>query len=99
MNLDKALEIIDSGEIFNCRWVSFNKRKKTGGKVKFYSQLKNSVPKQERNPQQAVLGNKVNHYDNATRTFYKCINNEPTATMVTIHIFLILEINGEKVIV
>lgn len=96
MNLKEALNIIDSGEVFSLRIVSFDKARKKGGKIKFYSELRNSTPKGERiNPPTLQMKHK-NHYENATRTCFQCIDKVATASLVTIHIYLILEVNGEK---
>lgn len=96
MNLKEALDIIDSGEVFSLRIVSFDKARKKGGKIKFYSELKNSTPKGERTNAPKLQTKFKNHYENSTRTCFQCIDKVETASMVTIHIYLILEVNGEK---
>jgi hypothetical protein len=97
MNLTEALDIIDSGKCFSLQCVSWDKSRKTGGKKKFFSELvactpKNSVPKNSN-----YTGAHKNHYDNGTRSCYECIGGVSTASIVTIHINLMLEIDGEKV--
>jgi hypothetical protein len=97
MNIAQALEIIESGKVFSLLYVPFDKKKKSGGGKKFRDELMITVPKQERDPIKAKNFVPQNHKANATRNLYKCIGGEPTAAIVTIHIFLILEVNGEKV--
>jgi hypothetical protein len=98
MNFNKIIQHIDSGNVFSLRVVSFDKSRKTGGEIKFYSELKVSTKKEERESNKNnLISTKKDHYDNATRTCYQCINGVETASLVTFHIFLMLEVNGEKV--
>lgn len=97
MNLKRALEIIDSGEIFSLKVVKFNKTKNTGGERRFYSQLVSTKPKHERVGNVPKENGTQNHYDNSTRNLYKCIDGEPTSAFVKIHMVHILEVNGERV--
>lgn len=97
MNLKQALEIIDSGEVFSLKVVSYDKKRKTSGELKFYSQLCTSVPKQDRTKMVNTESKAQNHYENSTRNCYRCIEGEPTSAFVKIHIYLMLEVNGERV--
>jgi len=97
MNIAQALEIIESGKVFNLLCVSYNEKKKTGGEKLFFPELVITVPRDKRNPELAKLTKQQNHKENSTRNCYKCISGEITSAIVTIHIFLILEVNGVKV--
>ena len=99
MNLSEALKIIDSGEVFSCTVVSYDKARKKGGKKRFFSEVKVATAKNlidSKLEKKEPKLNKKNHYENSTRTLFQCINKEQTSSVVTIHIFLILEVNGEK---
>lgn len=99
MNLKQALQIIDSGQVFSLRVVSFDKARKKGGKIRFYSELKTTHPKEGtiKTPFSNLNSKAKNHFDNSTRTCFQCISNVETSSIVTIHIFLILQINSERV--
>lgn len=90
------MKIVDSGELFDVVVVSYNKENKTGGKVKKYV----SVCTKPRHGEVKVSKKKrkdPEHKSNATRNLYQYIQNLPTSTIRKIHIFLIIEVNGQKV--
>lgn len=96
MDLATALKVIDSGEVFSCKVVSFDARRKTGGEIKEYAELVGSrkIAERVKNP----LPTKAqNHFDNGTRNVLICTDGEPTAINRKIHIFFLLEVNGETV--
>jgi hypothetical protein len=97
MNLKQALDIIDSGLVFSLKVVKYDHRRKSGGELRFYSQLCATNPKKnwEKNVEKAAA--KSNHYDNGTRNCYKCIEGVDTSAIVKIHFVHILEVNGESV--
>jgi hypothetical protein len=98
MELTQALKIIDSGEVFSCVVVSFDKARKKGGERIFHSELKVVSPKTKTLlPKKIINQGAKNHFDNFTRTCFSCINGEETAVFITIHIALMLEINSEKI--
>lgn len=96
MDLAAVLKIIDSGEVFSCRVVSYDESRETGGEIKVYSELVGTRTKAERdkNPSTAKA---QNHYEHFTRNTLKCIDGEPTGIYCKIHILFLLELNGETV--
>jgi hypothetical protein len=95
MNLATALKIIESGEIFSCKVVSFDAARKKGGEIKSYSQLMTSKGDPiEIKPTKSVA---QNHFNNSTRNCSVCADGQPTSMVRKIHIFLLLEVNGQKV--
>jgi hypothetical protein len=101
MNLKQALDIIDSGEVFSLSVVKYDHKRKEGGQKRFYSQVcavnpKKNWEKTENKPRTNRAGIQ-NHYDNATRNLYKCIDGIATASITKVHIVHILEVNAERV--
>lgn len=95
MSLAEALDVIESGNIFSCLVVSYDASRKTGGNKKYYEQLVH--PKDPNLSAKPSESKAQNHYVNATRNCLVCVDGEPTSVIRKIHIFLLLEVNGEKV--
>ena len=96
MNLSAALAIINSGAPFRCSYVSFDKKRKTGGALKNETLVITSAPDSERKQQPETVSKAQNHHENATRNFYVVADNVVTSVIRKVHIILILEINGNK---
>ena len=97
MNLSEALKVTESGEIFSCKVVAFDHKRKTGGHIKFYPELVHSKSTDFIIPSTKSETKAQNHFENATRNFLKCANGQPTSVVRKIHIILMLEVNGQKV--
>lgn len=97
MNMAQALEIIESGKVVKLLYVPFDKKRKTGGGKKTLEEVVITVPKSERDPSKATEMKAANHRKNDTRNFYRCINGVSTSSIVTVHIFLMLEVDGIKI--
>jgi hypothetical protein len=98
LSLQQAISIMENGKPFSLRVVSFDKKRKTGGKVKFYDELIKVTP--DHLPA-AVASNSTprtpNHHTNMTRNYAHAINGRDTAIIVRIHLYGILEVNNIKV--
>jgi hypothetical protein len=98
MDLAAALKIIDLGEVFSCKVVSYDAERKTGGQIKDYSELVISRKKAERDNTPLESTSKVqNHYEHFTRNTLKCVDGITTSIYCKIHILFLLEVNGETV--
>lgn len=96
MNLTEALEIMNSGAPFTCKYVSFDRKRKTGGELKTDTLVITSLPEIEREKKPATESKAQNHYQNATRNFFVVADNVVTSVIRKVHIILVLEINGNK---
>ena len=93
---------MDTGEVFSIKFVTFDKKRKRGGALKYYPECKllKSEPKNNTNTTKSVRAKKStspNHWDNATRNLKVLINGQEMASNKKLHIFLILELNGKRV--
>lgn len=100
-NLSEALQIIHSGDPFSLKWVTADKQRNRGGEIieiqgARLSSLKNYKPVAKRE-QKGVDGMKISkdphHWINGTRNIL--LSN---GKIRKVHIQLILEINGKKVL-
>jgi len=91
-----------SGELFKIKFVSFDKKRNTGGIIKEY-QAKQNVKKEkkvsENLPGAAPKKNSRNpkHFKHATRSLKVYANGIETALIKKCHIDLIVEFNGKMV--
>lgn len=98
--MEQALKIIDSGELCSLKYVSFDKRRKTGGKLKSFEEARVTNIRKDWNdkiPSGSKKGTAPSHVASSTRNFYLCINGNITSAIRKVHIFLILELNGKKI--
>lgn len=108
----QILAYMESGKVFSCKVVAFNRGKKKGGQVKDYPeailvQATSDKPKTGRPPTEIEQLKKQleddpikkdpNHRANYTRNIRECQDGFPTSLTRTIHIPLILEFNGQTV--
>lgn len=98
------LEEMKTGNIFSCRVVTYDRKRKTGGKILEIHQAV-LVQKEERdrpmtNIEQKQLQKKrgANHRKHYTRNIKLCVDGIPTEQIVKIHPPLILEFNGKDVL-
>lgn len=98
LSLQKAIEIMENGKPFSLRVVSFDKKRKTGGHIKFYSELIKIKGEGAHNPaSDSVSSRNPNNQQNMTRNYYHAINGRETSTVVRVHLYGILEVNNIKV--
>lgn len=101
ITFEDALALIDTGKCVSLSYVSFDKKRKTGGKLKVLNEAVVTNPKSERRntSQPGTKSSKVspNNKENSTRNFYKCINGKPTNSIRKVHVILMLEINGMQI--
>lgn len=94
MNLTEALEIIESGNPFTCKVVSYDKKRGTGGKIHVYE----CISDRQQHERSTVVPTKAqNHFDNATRNVTILADGHRTSVPRKLHIDLLLEVNGVKV--
>lgn len=98
ITIKEALNTIDTGKIVSIKYVSFDKKRKTGGKLKHHDELVVTNPKKiTPTPTKVKSDSSPNHLENSTRNFFTCINGRPTSAIKKIHVFLILEVDGKTV--
>lgn len=100
VTIKQALDIIDTGKTVAITYVSFDKKRKTGGAKRFLPELIVTNPKNKPVPEVKTKSTvPSNNVQNHTRNFYTCINGKPTSNIRRVHVFLILEIDGKTVMV
>ncbi len=97
IRFEEALKLIEAGETVKLKFVTLDVRRKTGGKIREFVGVI-TKPKHQRENNNAVLASsgKRNHYTNFTRNFYSVLNGHVTMDQRTVHLPLILEVNGRK---
>lgn len=101
------LEEMNTGIPFSVSFVSYDKQRKTGGEIKKYKEVvlnADTTNNIEGKPEakSRLLGKRdgvsknPHHFENSTRSFRVCVNGCKTATVKKLHIFLVLEFNGKK---
>ena len=95
IRFEEALKMIEAGEIVKLKFVTLDVRRKTGGKIREFVGVI-TKPKNQRTTNQAVLSSSTprNHYTNFTRNFYTVLNGHITMDQRTVHLPLVLEVNG-----
>jgi hypothetical protein len=95
VTLKEVLTEMRSGNIFSIRWVTANKKKKTGGTIKQYDGCRRSraTPTASERPMFNGGSKKPNHYGNATRNIVI-----PTGEIRKLNVWLIIGFNGKKVV-
>lgn len=98
ITLKDALQAMNSGELFSMRWVTFDRKRKTGGEIKEESGCKLSGQdyreQREHNPKgvQAPSSKLPAHYRNRTRNIVL-----PNGDVRKVNIWFIIGFNGKKV--
>jgi len=110
----KLLEYMDSGKIFSCKVVTYDKNRKKGGTIVEYSEAKQlgagegeHIPEQrpptrieaKRSPNKPGTKRNPNHRKYYTRNIVIYQNGVETAIKRKIHPPLIVEFNGKEVLV
>jgi predicted glycosyl hydrolase (DUF1957 family) len=97
IRLEEALPMLESGNPVQMRYVSYDKRRKTGGKVKEITGIITKTKDQRIPAERAkkTAAKAQNHFKNNTRNFYTCIDGQQTQNIQTVHLPLILEVNGK----
>ena len=99
MTLQQAIEIIDSGAVFSCTVVGWDKQRNKKGEKKFYPELKfkktgkTSTEIRETNARRRPRTNG----DTYPRRCTVMAAGLPTSSYKTIHLLFLLELNGQKV--
>lgn len=96
MNLAEMLEIINTGKPFECEYVSYDARRKTGGALKKVMLSACGVSDDERNEKPKTQTKAQNHFANSTRNFFVVADGTITSAIRKVHIILILSVNGKK---
>ena len=102
ISLSDVLTEMKSGNLFKIKFVSYDKKRKTGGHFKeFQAKLnikknkKNTSPSDYIQPERKTKN--PNHFKNATRSLKIFVDGIDTGNIKKCHIFLITEFNGKKV--
>lgn len=96
---EDAIALLESGKPVFVRYVSYDKRRKTGGAIKDHElvitkMVKDRVPAAEARKRSEKA---QNHYDNFTRNCFQCIDGQITMSVKTIHLPLMLQVNNLNV--
>lgn len=103
IKLNEVLKVMETGENFAIDFVTFDKRRKTGGiirqipearlcKSKKSLELSTDKPQVKKKPKV-----NPNHWVNATRSIRIIVDGIESSHIRKIHIFLIVRFNGKKV--
>lgn len=96
---EDAIKLLESGQPILVRYVSYDKRRKTGGHIKEHEVMiiKKKSDHVPANVAKITSEKAQNHYDNFTRNCYQCIDGQPTMNVKRIHLPLMLQVNKMKV--
>ena len=100
IQFEDAIKLIDSGELVKLEYVSLDRKRITGGKLRLITG-RVTVAKSERKqaPEMKMTGiSKRNHYDNFTRLIRVYMGNRETATLKPVHLPLITKINDKRML-
>lgn len=97
MDLTDAIRIIDSGNPFDCEFVSYDRHRKTGGEIKrkHLKKISSSEYKESRHYSASSEKNKSNS-DDLTRNFIEMAGDIETSAICKVHLILILSVNGQN---
>lgn len=100
LSIQDALQIMESGKPFCVRFVSYDKSRKSGGSIKFFSELVTTRTASVHHPKlekrNTPASKAQNHFENFTRNYFLCINGVETSVIKSLHVFGVLEVNGKK---
>lgn len=96
ISFEDAIDLLESGKPVLVRYVSYDKRRKTGGKIKDQEVVITIMKKDRVSTEEAKKRTEkaANHYDNFTRNCFQCIDGNATMSVKTIHLPLILQVNN-----
>lgn len=99
IKLNDALKIMSSGELFEIKYISYDKRRNTGGKIKHFFAKQNSTEASKKGgtDKQSKTSKNPKHYKNFTRSLRIYVDGIETSNIRKCHIYLIIELNGKKV--
>jgi hypothetical protein len=108
ITMKEMLNEMDTGRPFSVSFVTYDKQRKTGGKIRMIREaVINAQPKstdkksgKSKPPDQRVRVDRRNphHYDHSTRSIRLVVNGCKTSTIKKLHIFLVLTFNERKLI-
>lgn len=99
ITLDEVTKIMASGETFSVRFVKFDAKRKIGGQIREFKSVVGSLNSSKQlNPTGVPSKRAQNHFDNMTRNVFIVLGGYATETAKKIHLNLILEVNGRKLI-
>ena len=98
VNLRDALAEMKEDKTFSIKFVSYDKKRKTGGIVKYFPEVKLIQKNKTDSTNSKTQGKtkRTNSYVNATRSIKVFVDGVESSTIRKFHIFLLLEINGKK---
>lgn len=97
IRFEEAIDLIDSGAVVSLKYVSYDHKRKNGGVIKTLDEAVVTKQKSIRKSEAPKTAAKSNHYENSTRNLFVCIEGKPTSAVRTIHLYLLLFVNGKKV--
>lgn len=100
IRFEEAMHEALSGLPVKLKFVTFDHRRKTGsGQIREMEAVATqpiNVAAEKKNTN-SVKSTVANHKDHFTRAFYECIDGYPTSVIRKVHMELLLEVNGKKV--
>jgi len=107
----ECLDYMESGRAWSCRYVTYNRQKKTGGEVEVVFEAvlarEEEGANSDRNQTRAEQRNNIqkkealknpNHSQWYTRNYVLCEGGIPSSIVRKLHPPLLIEFNGEKVV-
>lgn len=91
---------MNTGEKFSIKYVTYDANRRSGGKIREWPIVRLST-KEERQAASSGTAKKKrnpNHYKHATRSFVVYNGEQSTGGLKKFHIYLLLEVNGKKVV-
>lgn len=99
IRFEEAMQEALSGLPVKLKFVTFDQKRKTGGQIREMQAVATrptnvATEKNYTTPGKSAVANHKEHF---TRSFFECIESHPTSVIRKVHMELLLEVNGKKV--
>lgn len=107
ISLKEVLKIMLTGKTFHIEYITYDKKRKTGGNIREYNEAQLLMPEKKASTRRTDSSSpknteirktkKPNHFEHATRNLKIFANGIPISGNKKCHIFLIRKFNRKKV--
>ncbi len=104
ITVKEMIETMEKGTIFSISFVTYDKQRKSGGDIRHYPTCKLTTKAQQDDTTKPSVSKstaknaRFSHFEHSTRAFNVVIGDVVTPTIKKFHLFLVLEFNGQKLI-
>lgn len=99
IRFEEAIKLIESGSPCHLKYVTYDHKRKSGGEIKEMEAVCTfKKDTQKSTSATSNLNSKAqNHKDNFTRNFSLVVGDRVTQHIKKVHLYLVLEVNNQKV--